>query len=250
MTRIRPSVTRHGTTSGQWILRSCMFSDIQPSRKGGLSVAAFPRFVQNAGHGSRAPVYVRGRRPPPVTRKPGDLSHGHAPQPHEKTAAATGVLHDRPQSTVCCRCQTEAPWPPECPGTATSLGSYQHIARVQASKARVGRSLPLGRREIREQSPSRQLRLSATDASYRSGWKQMQPAVDCGLRVVDHKLWIATGKVKIISLTSTLWRRAEHRPVNLMEPFSFHQAHWPRLCGSRWRAGVANEFHHKSDQPS
>ena len=108
MTRIRPSVTRHGTTRGQWILRSCMFSDIQPSRKGRLSVAAFPRFVQNAGHGSRAPVCVRGRRPPPATRKPGDLSQGHALEPYEKTAAATGVLHDRPQSTVCCRCQTEA----------------------------------------------------------------------------------------------------------------------------------------------
>ena len=107
----------------------------------------------------------------------------------------------------------------------------------------VVRSLPLGRREIREQPPSLQLRLSATDASYRSGWKQMQPAVDCGLRVVGHKLWIATGKVKIISLTSTLWRRAEHRPVRLMEPFSFHQTHRHRSSGSCRRAGVADEFH-------
>ena len=67
--------------------------------------------VQNIGRGSRAPVCVRGRRPPPATRFPGDLSQGHAPQPHEKTTAATGVLHDRPESTVCCRCQKEAPRP-------------------------------------------------------------------------------------------------------------------------------------------
>ena len=134
---------------------------------------------------------------------------------------------------------------PRLPGALIGI-----LPRHKPARRRVGRSLPPGRREIREQSPSRQLRLSATDASYRSGWRQMQLAVDCGLRVVDHKLWIATGKVKIISLTSTLWRRAEHRPVRQMEPFSFHQAHWPRLCGSRWRAGVANEFHHKSDQPS
>ena len=220
------------------------------NRHGGTDrpLQPFPRFVQNAGHGSRAPVYVRGRRPPPVTRKPGDLSQGHAPQPHEKTAAATSVLHDRSQSAA----DAGRKHPgrqnvpePRLPGALIGI-----LPRHKPARRRVGRSLPLGRREIREQSPSRQLRLSATDASYRSGWRQMQLAVNCGLRVVDHKLWIATGKVKIISLTSTLWRRAEHRPVRQMEPFSFHQAHWPRLCGSRWRAGVANEFHHKSDQPS
>ena len=64
--------------------------------------------VQNIGRGSYTLTRVHGWRMLPVTRFPGDLSHGHAPQPHEKTAAATGVLHDRPQSTVCCRCQTEA----------------------------------------------------------------------------------------------------------------------------------------------
>ena len=113
---------------------------------------------QNIGRGSYTLTRVHGWRMLPVTRFPGDLSHGHAPQPHEKTAAATGVLQDRPQSA-----------------------------------ADAGRKHP--------------------------------------------------GKVKIISLTSTLWRRAEHRPVRLMEPFSFHQTHRPRPCGSCRRAGVANEFH-------
>ena len=113
---------------------------------------------QNIGRGSYTLTRVHGWRMLPVTRFPGGLSHGHAPQPHEKTAAATGVLHDRPQSA-----------------------------------ADAGRKHP--------------------------------------------------GKVKIISLTSTLWRRAEHRPVRLMEPFSFHQTHRPRPCGSCRRAGVANEFH-------
>ena len=113
---------------------------------------------QNIGRGSYTLTRVHGWRMLPVTRFPGDLSHGHAPQPHEKTAAATGVLQDRPQSA-----------------------------------ADAGRKHP--------------------------------------------------GKVEIISLTSTLWRRAEHRPVRLMEPFSFHQTHRHRSSGSCRRAGVADEFH-------
>ena len=113
---------------------------------------------QNIGRGSYTLTRVHGWRMLPVIRFPGDLSHGHAPQPHEKTAAATGVLQDRPQSA-----------------------------------ADAGRKHP--------------------------------------------------GKVKIISLTSTLWRRAEHRPVRLMEPFSFHQTHRHRSSGSCRRAGVADKFH-------
>ena len=112
--------------------------------------------MQNIGRGSYTLTRVHGWRMLPATRFPGDLSHGRAPQPHEKTAAATGVLQDRPQSAA-------------------------------------GRKHP--------------------------------------------------GKVKIISLTSTLWRRAEHRPVRLMEPFSFHQTHRHRSSGSCRRAGVADEFH-------
>ena len=68
---------------------------------------------------------------------------------------------------------------PRLPGALIGI-----LPRHKPARRRVGRSLPLGRREIREQSPSRQLRLSATDASYRSGWKQMQLAVNCGLRTV------------------------------------------------------------------
>ena len=180
MTRIRPSVTRHGTTSGQWILRSCMFSDIQPSRKGGLSVAAFPRFVQNAGHGSRAPVYVRGRRPPPVTRKPGDLSHGHAPQPHVKTAAATSVLHDRSQSAADARLkhpgrqnvpEPRLPW-----ALISILPGYKparpaSAAACRSGGGRFGNSLPRGNCGCQLQMP-----VTAADGSRCSRlW-----TVDCG----------------------------------------------------------------------
>ena len=63
--------------------------------------------MQNIGRGSYTLTRMHGWRMLTVTRFPGDLSQGHALEPYEKTAAATGVLHDRPQSTVCRRCQTE-----------------------------------------------------------------------------------------------------------------------------------------------
>ena len=169
---------------------------------------------QNIGRGSYTLTRVHSWRMLPVTRFPGDISQGHAPQPHEKTAAATGVLHDRPQSTVCCRCQTEAPWPPKCPGITTSRGSYQQPRHKPASR-RAGHSLPLGRGVIREQPPSRQLRRSATDARYRSGWKPMQPAVDCGL-------WIAGRGSQIVDCH----RQSEN-----------HQSHLHALEACRTSAG-------------
>ena len=36
-------------------------------------------------------------------------------------------------------------------------------------------------------SPPQRRRPSEADVSYRSGWRQMQPAVDCGLRIVGRK---------------------------------------------------------------
>ena len=119
-----------------------------------------------------------------------------------------------------------------CPGT--SQQGAASAAACRSGGGRFGNSLPRGNCGCQLQMP-----VTAADGSRCSRlW-----TVDCGLRVVDHKLWIATGKVKIISLTSTLWRRAEHRPVRLMEPFSFHQTHRHRSSGSCRRAGVADEFH-------
>ena len=102
--------------------------------------------------------------------------------------------------------------PISSPGTSQQVAAPATACR--SGGGRFGNSLPRGNCGCQLQMP-----VTAADGSRCSRlW-----TVDCGLRVVDHKLWIATGKVKIISLTSTLWRRAEHRPVRLMEPFSFHQ---------------------------
>ena len=109
---------------------------------------------------------------------------------------------------------------------------------VQAAEKSSQQVRPL---RVRRNGGARQRQMSVTAADgRRCSWLW---TAGYELWVVDHKLWIVLGKMKIISLTSMPWRRAEHRPVNLMEPFSFHQTHLHRSSGSCRRAGVANEFH-------